>query len=166
MNPLLFIFSGGFVTLILCISVLLSFLVGFKVMVGYWCFFIGWLLVGHGWQIGPVSINMLLIWIIGFTFSAWAGMRWVSLKLNHPLNVFENVIVWTITFLIIFFGWFLIGHGLMFLATDFFMVDITGLQWFLDFYERYDIILDTVLALPTIILVYFTVVKNYMKYRG
>jgi len=166
MHPIAVIFSGGIVTLIFLISVLLSFIVGLMTMLGYWSFFIGWLLVGHGWQIGPININMLLLWIIAMTFTAWAGVKWASLKLGRPLVMFESFITWGVIFLTIFFGWFLLGHGLMYVATEYFMINTSDLDWLLTFYDKYDAILDTILAIPTIILIYIAMAKGYWKYNG
>jgi hypothetical protein len=121
-------------------------------VLGNVCFFVGFMMVEHGWNIGPVRVSVLSSLIIDLTFSLWIGFRYFSLKLGKPLKLYQSIVLWSILLVASTVAWELIGYGLMYYAEN--TTNITAIEATLQAYEKYAIVTDLTLMIPIIMIMY------------
>ncbi len=163
------IFLSGFsVLLYLLIAYGITSQVGVEKAKGTLTYFLGWLMVGHGWNILSFHLNVfLLALVIWLSFMVWAATKWtLTSVLLYELDTFQNLLlflgVFLFTFILTVAGGFLLmyaGKDLMGGTDNIPLIsDVYGNTWV-------GMVFDTLLAVPGLLFSFLFFMRQVRLYK-
>jgi hypothetical protein len=163
MNPVIKAFSGGALSVVLLGTLLCGFVVGFQIIAGYWLYALGWLIAGHGYALGPLRINLLVLYVLSFSFLFWGLLKAIFKKMGKPLKFPWSQVVLLMIFVVVLILWFVLGL-LMMAAGDGISGAAEALQPLTDLYNSLAMIIEPFLLIPSALIIWYSIAKLYWKH--